>query len=142
MDNFKNKIQEIKDSLSEEDIISLLTVGLNGGDYHYGSSGEIIFSTSICHGGDSHKLYYYPDTKTFVCYTHCGAMDVFQLVQHNKNYSSFSEAYAYICNFFHIQIEQSYRGFIETKEKKLTGDWDILHRLKDFSSLKVCGFQA
>ena len=33
--------------------------------------GNIIVSKTICHCGQSHKLYYYPNTTLFKCYTDC-----------------------------------------------------------------------
>lgn len=44
--------------------------------------GEILVSRTICHGGNSHKLYYYPNTTLFKCYTDCSeTFDVFELVR-------------------------------------------------------------
>lgn len=45
-------------------------------------NGEIIAET-ICHNktGGSHKLYYYPETQLFHCYTGCGSFDVFTLIE-------------------------------------------------------------
>lgn len=41
---------------------------------------EIIFPT-VCHGGNSNKLYYYKNTKLFKCYTQCSkSFDIFDLV--------------------------------------------------------------
>ena len=48
---------------------------------------DIIVSKTICHGGHSHKLYYYDNTKLFRCYTDCGgdAFDIFELVRKVKS---------------------------------------------------------
>ena len=32
---------------------------------------DILTCKTICHGGDSHKLYYYDNTHLFRCYTGC-----------------------------------------------------------------------
>lgn len=48
---------------------------------------EILLCKTICHGGDSHKLYYYDNTKLFKCYTGgCAAegsdaFDIFELTR-------------------------------------------------------------
>ena len=43
---------------------------------------NIIVSKTICHCGQSHKLYYYPNTTLFKCYTDCSeTFDIFQLTQ-------------------------------------------------------------
>ena len=48
---------------------------------------DIIVSKTICHGGHSHKLDYYDNTKLFRCYTDCGgdAFDIFELVRKVKS---------------------------------------------------------
>lgn len=45
--------------------------------------GDIIVSKTICHNGNSHKLYYYGNTGLFKCYTDCGgeAFDIFELTK-------------------------------------------------------------
>ena len=65
----------IKSDLSLEQIEELLSE--LGGDPE--RKGDIIVSRTICHGGQSHKLYYYSNTSLFKCYTDCGgeAFDIF-----------------------------------------------------------------
>ena len=71
--------KEIRDSLSTEDIFSLLVDW--GGDPEYSSFG--ILSSTICHnepGDGSRKLYYYTNTGLFRCYTGCDSFfDIFEL---------------------------------------------------------------
>lgn len=45
--------------------------------------GETIVSRTVCHGGDTHKLYYYSNTTLFHCYTGCAepSFDIFELVR-------------------------------------------------------------
>ena len=44
--------------------------------------GDIIVSKTICHCGQSHKLYYYPNTNLFKCYTDCSeTFDIFELTR-------------------------------------------------------------
>lgn len=66
------------DTITEDQILELLQ---EFGAKQYGAikENEIWFNT-ICHGGDSHKLCYYRNTKTFYCYTNCGKMSLFNLV--------------------------------------------------------------
>ena len=62
--------QEIKDSLSVENIYNLLVEW--GGDPQYTSFG--IIATTICHnppGEGSRKLYFYSNSNLFKCYTGC-----------------------------------------------------------------------
>lgn len=63
-----------------------------------------IIARTICHGGDSHKLYYYENTKLFKCYSDsCGTFDIFELVQKVKDVKDLNEAVFYIVNFFNLQ---------------------------------------
>ena len=92
---------------------------------------------TVCHGGDSHKLYYYPDTKLFVCYTCCGGMDVFGLVSKledcsygdaikivtkrlglsNANRKGFNPKYEYEQDYNTGML--NYKKYIEAKEQTI-----------------------
>lgn len=61
-------------------------------------SSEIIFS-SICHDSNSHKLYYYPDTKLFHCYSRCGTMTLYDLIMQVLGFEKFIEAFNYVLKF-------------------------------------------
>ena len=68
---------KVKQMLSTEDIICLVTEGLGSNGNLWDASGAPIFQT-VCHnspGYGSYKLYYYPDSQMFYCYTECGSMD-------------------------------------------------------------------
>lgn len=102
---------EIINSLTEEDVIKILT-DLGADTYRRGSDGEIIVRT-ICHCGDSHKLYFYPDNKKLYCYTNCGSMSLPELVQKVKGYTVY-EAYSYIgsiTNHTYFKSEEQPEGF-------------------------------
>ena len=66
----------IKNSLSLEQMYSLLD-DLGAAPQPQGS---IILNKTICHCGNSHKLYYYDNTKLFKCYTDCASsFDIYEL---------------------------------------------------------------
>ena len=68
---------EIKNSLTLNQIEDLLTE-LGGEPRRYK---DLLIAKTICHGGSSHKLYYYPNTKLFRCYTDCSdTWDIFELI--------------------------------------------------------------
>ena len=102
-------IEEIKNSLTIEQIFDLL-YALNAEPV---LKNNIIISRTICHGGDSHKLYYYDNTKLFRCYTQCenDTFDIFQLIiklKENSNISfSLPQSINYICDFFGIVLERN-----------------------------------
>lgn len=68
-----SNLSDLANSLTNEQIIKIME-GL-GADRYQETADSIIFPT-ICHNVDaseaSMKLYYYPRTHTFHCYTDCG----------------------------------------------------------------------
>lgn len=106
-----NKIKEI---LNENDITNLM---IDLGSAYPKQTKDALMFTTICHGGDSSKLYYYHETKTFRCYTHCSCnYDIFSLVQKVLDIG-FNDAYNYICRRFGISVGFK-GGFFETVEKE------------------------
>lgn len=109
----------VKEELSFEDIFTLLEE--MGGEPEYVSN--YIVSKTICHGGDSRKLYYYDNTQLFTCYTHCGdAFDIFDLVSKVKDIDLNTSVY-YIVNFFNLQ-----HRIDEVESDLLSDDWKILKK--------------
>ena len=96
---------EIKEKLTTDDIIKLATSLQGSDEYYYDTQGHPIFNTVLDHSdGGSFKIYYYPETKLFHCYTGDAATyDVFELVCRARQ-CEFKEAYSYIINFFHFAI--------------------------------------
>lgn len=86
--------------------------------------GHVIFNT-VCHGGDSHKLYYYIETKRFHCYTHCGSLSIYDVVM-GANKVSFYEAKRFIMNLLGVQ-ELSLDSEISVVD---SSDFDFLKRYK------------
>ena len=76
------------EQLTEQNVLNIL---YKLGTQPHGSidKKEIWFST-ICHGGDSHKLCYFKESKSFYCYTNCGHMNIFSLIMHVENCSFFT----------------------------------------------------
>lgn len=110
--------KEIKEQLTNDDIIKILE--LLGADY-IKDDGDIIISSTICHHGDSHKLYYYKESKTFHCYTNCGNMDLFSLIQSSLGVELFES----------ILWLEKYFNFIEDESKKiLISDWKFINSYK------------
>lgn len=119
----------IKEKLTTEDVIKLFCTLQGSDNVLYDAQGHPIFNTSICHGGDSDKLYYYPETGLTHCYT-CGrTSDVFEITQRALD-TDFKGAMSYITEFFHIRDY----GFGTDAEPNLTDDWDIFQQVKDYSN--------
>lgn len=75
---YEYDLQFIKENLSVDQIEEVLM------DFDAAPErrGDIIVSRTVCHCGQSHKLYYYPNTALFKCYTDCSeTFDVFELTR-------------------------------------------------------------
>ena len=81
----------------------------------YGETPQQLIFQTVCHGGDSHKLYYYIKDKLFMCYTNCGGMDVFAFVSKMEN-CTYKEAVRIVAKELGINIAPDRNGF---KKKKL-----------------------
>lgn len=66
------------------------------------SNDDFIQLPTVCHGGSSHKLYYYKNTKKLVCFTNCGTMDIFRFVSKVKGISN-KEAFKLIVTGFDVE---------------------------------------
>lgn len=76
--NYDYNKDEIKNSLTIEQIEELL-VEFGGEPIR---KGDTLISKTICHGGETHKLYYFSNTALFHCFTDCGeSFDVFELTR-------------------------------------------------------------
>jgi len=76
--NYEYDKDKIKNELTVEQIEEVLM----DFDAEPEMRGEIIVSKTVCHCGQSHKLYYYPNTTLFKCYTDCGeTFDIFELTR-------------------------------------------------------------
>ena len=125
--------KQIKDKLTVERVVKLCChlQGISIEDCLYDAQGHPIFNTILCHGGDSDKLYYYPETKLFRCYTCSSTYDIFELLHRCKELE-LPQAIQYIIDFFHFS------GFEFNKEEseELISDWDIIQKYKDFEENK------
>ena len=125
-------------TITTENVISLMEeLGSPVMNHGTTSSGVEYFQfRTICHGGDSDKLYYYTDSKSFYCYTSCGYMSFFDCISRIKNISrdNFYSCLKFVAEFIGFkQPEDSLEGFIhyenDAKEHKsshdvLKEDWE------------------
>lgn len=79
----KTTYKDIVDNLQEDKIIKLMA---SLGSLDYKDNDTTIQFRTICHNESgenaSLKLYYYKDSHRFYCYTHCGALSIFDLLIH------------------------------------------------------------
>ncbi len=78
MQKYKYDKDSLKENLSIEEVFDL--VAELGGEPKMNIDSFV--ARTICHGGSSHKLYYYNNTHLFHCYTECGdaSFDIYDLI--------------------------------------------------------------
>ena len=126
---FKYDKDSLKAELSIEEIFDL--VAELGGEPRMNDG--FFVSKTICHGGDSHKLYYYDNTKLFHCYTKCGdaSFDIYELIVKIYTISgqnfSLPKAINFIAHYFGYTSETF---DFEEAEEIVSEDWKIIREYK------------
>ena len=112
--------KEINDNLEIDKVIDLMKqLGVNN---YIEKETHIIFPT-ICHNENadeaSMKLYFYKDTKLFVCYTECGSLSIFNFLKHY--YETRQIEYDWFQDILNVIKKCSIeKGFSENKISKYT----------------------
>lgn len=115
----------LKKDFSNEEVIKVLAA-LGSEDYKRASENALIFKT-VCHHGESYKLYYYIESKLFHCYTDCGdSFDIYELVKRSLG-CSFFESINYINGVLGLH-SQKIKGFVKATPT-LTDDWDTIKKI-------------
>lgn len=131
---YKYDKDKIKNELTIEQVMDL--VAELGGEPRLQQGGEYFTALTICHGGDSHKLYYYNNTHLFRCYTYCSPeiFDIFELVRkvNSRQNADWTLPHA-------VQYVASYFGFSEItndfdNEQGKLQDWQILGKYDKINS--------
>ena len=119
----------LKNNLSENDIFSFLS-DLQADPF---KEGNHIRAITVCHnhdGSGSHKLYYFPESGMFHCFTECScSYDIFSLIEKVKGVS-FKDALKYVQDYFGYsesdnsidyteQIDMSFFNKFKKKEDKI-----------------------
>lgn len=125
---------ELKSSLTLQDIEQVLKYF--NVDYYYNTQDDIQMST-VCHGGNSHKLYYYPETESFRCYTDCSeSFDIYDfIVKVSKTRGevvNFHEAYKTLGVIAGVSTNSTVRrkiGFGDDSTQTIE-DWNWIGNLK------------
>lgn len=125
------KADAVKEQITQENVITLLNK-LGSDTYTTDNYGNLIFKT-VCHNGNSHKLYYYKDSKIFTCYTNCGCFDIFELVVKTMG-CSFVESLSYVAKMFGVQCLQSSEP--ERESDGMKSDWELFEKYKFLSEKK------
>lgn len=125
--------EAIVEALDPDAVIALMQ--RLGADRYIDKGAYIIFPT-ICHNIDSveasMKLYFYKDTKLFVCYTECGNQSIFKFLKHY--YESRQIEYDWYQDVYEVARDCSnfkgVDGFVIEKYKSLRERYDIKRKEK------------
>lgn len=117
--------ESVKENLEPEDIMTLLDF-FNAEPEMFS---DYIVCRTICHGGESHKLYYYYNSELFQCYTQCGSFDIFELVQKIRNIDLNAAIY-FVVNFLNLQTKLE-----ESEEDYSSEDYKVLARYTRLTEL-------
>ena len=126
--------EEIISNLDVDSVISMMEK--LGADRHSDRGAYVVFPT-ICHNIDaseaSMKLYFYKDTKLFVCYTECGNMSIFKFLKHyyetrQIEYDWYQDVYEVVrdCSNF-----KGVDGFVAEKYKSLHDRYEVKRKEKE-----------
>ena len=109
--------KELISMLTDNDIIKLMNS--LGCELVKETDEHLIFPT-ICHGGNSHKLYYYKDSRSFYCYSNCGSMSAYDTIMKVKD-CDFKTAFNYLKNIVN-GYNRAIIGFGNRQFKKINLD--------------------
>ena len=122
--------ETVKEYIELEDVYTLLEY-LDAEPELYS---DHIVARTICHGGDSHKLYYYENTGLFKCFTgDCGTFDIFELLV-KVNHIDLNEAINFAVFFFSLD------GKVEATDMSFDEDWTYLRKAQKLLSLQPKGY--
>ena len=125
----------LKAQLSPNNIIELMS-SLGAPLRKRNNDGSLQFTT-ICHGVDSDKLYYYPLAQQFFCFTHCVEnFDIFDLIQKVKNYT-LAQAVAYVKNNCSVKCDFEIDVSEPDESVIVEDDAQYLDRLLNFGMCEI-----
>lgn len=125
-----NIFEYIKNEITEKEIIQIMDI--LGSDCKKDGNGNLKFKT-ICHGGDSYKLYYFIDSKYFHCFTDCQInYSIIDLIMKVKNTSK-QEAVNFICKTLKLNFNNTREGF---SKNNLIDDWKYLKKYEAVENKK------
>jgi len=102
------------------------------------NNSKYIKCKTVCHGGNSFKLYYLKKEKFFYCFTDCGGMSIFTLLQKINDWT-FSQAFSYVGRI--VGISTTYeKPKTFGKRKKKVEDWDFINKYKNNKQRKDDSF--
>ena len=111
---------------------------------------KCLWFKTICHGGDSHKLCFFTESKDFFCYTNCGRMNFFEFIKRIRNAKDgefYSKVIVYIAKKVGKSLSRSRIGFGNDVSPELRGQLsemvkqsEDIERRQQFHEAKITKF--
>lgn len=111
---------------------------------------KCLWFKTICHGGDSHKLCFFTESKDFFCYTNCGRMNFFEFIKRIRNAKDgefYSKVIVYIAKKVGKSLSRSRIGFGNDISPELRGQLsemvkqsEDIERRQQFHEAKITKF--
>lgn len=133
MPSYEYDKDKIKNEISDDGIFEFLS---ELGAEPQWQKGAIVNKT-ICHCGTTHKLYYYPNSKLFHCYTDCAdSWDIFELVlkvksRENENFQ-LPQAIDYVARYFGYSPESVFE-----EESPIREDLTYMEKFDRIKDIKI-----
>jgi hypothetical protein len=117
------KAEEILTKVNNDIVIEIMD---ENGSPLYGRSRdgrtgqECLWFKTICHGGDSHKLCYFTESKDFYCYTNCGRIKFFDLIKKIKGFKAeeFYQCLSYVAHKAGVSLNRNRIGLADSLSVK------------------------
>ena len=108
--------QELKDKINKDMVLQLMDYF---GAQPLKENEEYIIFPTICHSSQSPKLYYYPSTNSWNCWSQCGGqVDIISIVQEQEGLT-FQESIEWLIDFFQLNTKKWGRPKIEHKPREI-----------------------
>lgn len=122
-------MKSMKEALTDDQVTKVV-MALGSAEPHMEGNGHLRFQT-VCHHGDGFNLCYYPDSKSFHCYTHCKEnFDVFELVKRSRGFDSNGEAIRWIADL--LGFDPGDHQMEEEVELETSDEWDLFDKKRAY----------
>ena len=119
--------EEVVINIMEENGSPLFNTSIDGK-----TKQRCLWFKTICHGGDSHKLCFFTESKDFYCYTSCGKMNFFEFikrVRNAKNEEFYSKVIVYIAQKVGKSLSRQREGFTYETPQSIREDINYMEQI-------------
>lgn len=104
---------------------------------------KCLWFKTICHGGGSHKLCFFTQSKDFYCYTNCGRMNFFEFIKrirNAKNEEFYTKVICYVAQKVGKTISKNRYGFTGEVSQTIRAESSLMdNRYEDIEKKALFG---